>query len=529
MLALLATAFAAPKTVPDPIPDWETTLDAAIPSIVVVRVSSTRAFDTEGAAASVATGFVVDAERGILLTNRHVVEPGPVVAEAVFDDHEEVPLTPIYRDPVHDFGFYRFDPKDIHFQQVKALSLVPEHAKVGVELRVVGNDAGEKISILQGTLARMDRDAPFYGDGRFNDFDTFYYQAASSTSGGSSGSPVLDVHGHVIALNAGGSTRAASSFYLPLDRVVRALDKVRAGMSVERGTVQSVFRYRPFDELGRLGLREATEAEVRKTFADGTGMLVVDQVVPGGPADKKLEPGDIVVRVNGALVGTFLAWEEVVDASVGKTVKLDLERGGQPVQVELSVQDLHAITPSSYLEFGGGVFNPFSFQIARSRTLAVDSGVWVASNGYAFANAGIPDGALIVGVGSKPTRTLETLETALAALPDGTRVPVRWVNPMEPRREQVAIVQVDRRWFPMRRCTRDDHTGVWPCVDSPAAPAAAPLPATTGALPAVDGKVAKKLAPSLVWVSNTVPYRTEGVYAGNFSGTGVVKIGRAHV
>ena len=33
-----------------------------------------------------ATGFVVDAERGLILTNRHVVTPGPVVAEAVFPE-----------------------------------------------------------------------------------------------------------------------------------------------------------------------------------------------------------------------------------------------------------------------------------------------------------------------------------------------------------------------------------------------------------------------------------------------------------
>ncbi|MDP2313961.1 MAG: trypsin-like peptidase domain-containing protein [Pseudomonadota bacterium] len=502
--------------------DWESTLARVVPSIVAIRVSATRPFDTEGAASAVATGFVVDAERGIILTNRHVVEPGPVVAEAVFYNHEEVPLRALYRDPVHDFGFYQFDPKALRFMQASALPLEPGHAKVGVELRVVGNDAGEKISILQGTLARLDRDAPSYGDGNFNDFDTFYYQAASSTSGGSSGSPVLDVHGHVIALNAGGSNRAASSFYLPLDRVVRALQKVQAGMPVPRGTVESVFRHRPFDEVRRLGLTDATEAAVRAANPDGTGMLVVDQVIPGGPAFGKLEPGDIVVRVEGALTTAFIPWEELVDNRVGGTIAVEIERGGTPVKVTLPVVDLHAVTPSTYLEVGGAVLNPYSLQLARSHTLPLDVGVWLAASGYMFANAGIPDDVVITGIGSERVQTLDALEAALGKQADQARVTVRWIDPREPKREQVSVVTIDRRWFPMQRCTRDDSVGLWPCVTAAAPPAATASAAATGALPEVSGKAAKALAPSLVWVTNNVPFRAEGIYGGNFSGTGLV-------
>lgn len=54
-----------------------------------------------------ATGFIVDAERGIILTNRHVVSPAPIVAQAVLTNYEEVDLLPVYRDPVHDFGFMK--------------------------------------------------------------------------------------------------------------------------------------------------------------------------------------------------------------------------------------------------------------------------------------------------------------------------------------------------------------------------------------------------------------------------------------
>ena len=75
-----------------------------------------------------ATGFVVDATRGIIMTNRHVAGPGPVVAEAIFQNNEEAHLEAVYYDPVHDFAFFRFDPKAIRHMKVVELDLKPEQA-----------------------------------------------------------------------------------------------------------------------------------------------------------------------------------------------------------------------------------------------------------------------------------------------------------------------------------------------------------------------------------------------------------------
>ncbi len=518
LLALFAST--APLTAQEQ--TWNRTLERIASGVVSIQIDSTRAFDTERNQSSQATGFVVDAERGLILTNRHVVTPGPVRAQAVFLNQEEVELTPVYRDPVHDFGFFRYDPSQLQFMKPTELALVPEGAQVGRDIRVVGNDAGEQLSILAGTIARLDRQAPNYGRGNYNDFNTFYLQAASGTSGGSSGSPVVDIEGRVVALNAGANSQAASSFFLPLDRVEVALKRIQQRQEVPRGTLQTEFVHKPFAELRRLGVTRDTEARVREAYPQQTGLLVVEQVIPESAASSLLEPGDVVVEVDGKLIAEFVPLAAVLDAAVGREVTVTVERGGQRLERRVLVDDLHAITPAEYIEYGDGVFHKLSYQQARHFHRPV-AGVYVANSGYVFGKAAIPRGSIVTGIGSEALHDLDDLQRVLEALPDDAQVPVRFVTFDEPTTERQRLITNDRSWFPAQRCRRDDEAGVWPCQALAPSPPSEPVEPSEGTtFPRQGERHVQAVTPSLVLVNFDMPYTVSGVADRYYYGTGLV-------
>ena len=505
-------------------PDWAVTLERIANSVVSIEVDATRAFDTEWNSSAQATGFVVDAERGLILTNRHVVTPGPVTSEATFLNREEVQLYPVYRDPVHDFGFYRYDPTKLRFIKPKALPLYPEGAQIGREIRVIGNNAGEQLSILAGTLARLDREAPEYGIAKYNDFNTFYLQAASGTSGGSSGSPVVDIRGRVVALNAGGASGSASSFYLPLGRVKRALELIQQGKAPSRAArCRPCSRTRRMTSCGASASPAPPKSAVRKAFPQHTGMLVVSEVLPGSPSDDVLQPGDILVKVNGKLRHAVRAARRrasTTPSAAPSSWSSSAVASRSPRNCRSAI-----CTPSRrapIVEFGEAIVHTLSYQQARHFNVPV-RGAYVANPGYVFGAAGIPRGAVISSFNRSDIATVDDLEAAIGELGDGDRATVRFITIDDPNGSQLRSVRMDRRWFPAHRCVRDDKMGT---VAVHGAAGAARRRSRKRAAPPNSRRSRIRGSPTSrrrwCMVSFDMPYSVSGITERNYHGTGLV-------
>ena len=405
------------------------------------------------------------------------------------------------------------------------LKLRPDLAKVGAEIRVVGNDAGEKLSILSGVISRLDRNAPEYGEG-YSDFNTNYIQAAAAASGGSSGSPVVNVDGFAVALQAGGrADGAATDYFLPLDRPLRALQCIWAGKPVTRGTIQTQWIIKPFDECRRLGLTSECEASIRKSFPKETGMLVAEVVLPKGPADTLIEEGDVLVKVNGELLTQFIRLDDLLDSHVGQKIKVLVQRGGKDVEVELEVGDLHAITPDRFVTVAGGSFHDLSYQQARLYAIPV-KGVYVCEAAGSFRFENTESGWIIESIDQKKTPDLDTFVKVMSGIRDRARVVVTYKHLRDLHTVNTSILYVDRHWTSkIRMAIRNDTTGLWDFTDiSDPLPAAPPV-ARSAEFPQLDSSshgAASEVIKSFVRVACTMPVKLDGFPRARKIGFGLV-------
>ena len=431
----------------------------------------------------------------------------------------------MYRDPVHDFGILKFDPKAIKYMDVQALKLQPESAKVGVEIRVVGNDAGEKLSILSGVISRLDRNAPEYGEG-YCDFNTNYIQAAAAATGGSSGSPVVNLSGNAVALQAGGrADGAATDYFLPLDRPLRALQCLQEGKQITRGTTQTQWVLKPFDDCRRLGLTPNWESAVRKATPNENSMLVAEIVLPEGPADGKIQEGDVLIKVNGELLTSFVKLDAILDSNVGGSMDLLIQRGGEDMEVTLNIGDLHAITPDRFVTVAGGSFHSLSYQQARLYAIAV-KGVYVCEAAGSFKMENALSGWIIEAVDQKPTPDLDTFIEVMKGIPDRSRVVLSYKHIRDLHTKGTSIVHIDRHWHPkMRLATRNDNTGLWDFKDLGKVVPAAPPVARSADFIQLDGvnlPAAAEIVKSFVKISCTMPVKIDGYPQARKSGFGLV-------
>ena len=227
------------------------------------------------------------------------------------------------------------------------------------------------------------------------------------------------------------------------------------------------------------------------------------------------------MRVNGELVSEFIPLAAVLDEFVGEEVEVEVERGGKSVIENILVTDLHAISPSEFIEFGDAIVNNLSYQQARHYNRAA-SGVYVANPGYLLSKSAIPRGAVITEFAGETIENIDDFAAALDELADGERGQVRYVTMDNPQNSIVRSLEMDRVWFPVRRCLRDDATGVWPCEDPGSGPAPAAAKIGHTELKKYDDSQVRAIAPSLVVVTFDLPYTVSGVADRHYYGTGLI-------
>lgn len=408
------------------------------------------------------TGFVIDAKQGIILTNKHIVNVGPIVAFAEFSNKRKLPLTPIYRDPVHDFGMFQYDPTLIEDLDITHIEL-ETYASIGEAITLYGNDGGEALSIIEGVLSRLDRPSPNYNSTN-NDYNTFYMQAALGTSGGSSGSPILNKDGKAIAINAGGRFDTAAAFFLPMKIMYPIIQNVLNNKPVKRGTLEVVFEHVPFNQMDKYGRSQTQIDRLKSSNGKAKGRLLITHIVKQSNADEHLRLGDFLLTIDSTPVFDFYELETKLNASVNNTISVEIDRNGVNKTLEINVSDLFDLVPNEYIEFGKAIFTPIGLSLARLFNVPSD-GVLITTDGRVFGGQGIRNYARVESINDQQIEDIDTLETLLSSIPLNQKVSVRYKHVYNQQNQQFVKIRNLAQYFINRHCVSVLGKKFWECND----------------------------------------------------------------
>ncbi|MEO5702763.1 MAG: DegQ family serine endoprotease [Gammaproteobacteria bacterium] len=350
---------------------------------------------------SLGSGVIVDAQRGYVLTNSHVIANADEVI-VTLRDGRNLKAKLIGTDKNTDVAVIQVP--------AEGLTAVPlgdsAQLRVGDFVVAIGNPFGLGQTATSGIVSALGRTGlGLLGVGGFEDF----IQTDASINPGNSGGPLINLSGELVGINtailAPGGGNIGIGFAIPINMARDVMEQLVKFGKVERG------------QLG-LQVQDLTP-ELAQAFnlpRQGLQGAVVTQVVPGSAADKAgLKAGDVITAANGQPVRDSGVLRNSVGLSpVGKRVKLDVVRDGRPQTVELQVtagasNQQHADQDDPRL--AGIVFGAID---ERSALFGHINGIPVikVEAGTPAAQAGLRPGDILTSVNRKPVRTPDDLVNA---------------------------------------------------------------------------------------------------------------------
>ena len=413
----LSAAHAAPPPLPlrDGIPTLAPLLEKVTPAVVNISVATVvpqrhnplfrdpffrRFFDLpEDAPArprqSAGSGVIIDAARGFVLSNHHVVARAESVM-VTLKDNRRFEAEILGSDPGTDIALLGIEAEDL-----TALPVGDSDAlEVGDFVIAIGNPFGLGQTVTSGIVSALGRSG-INVEG-YEDF----IQTDASINPGNSGGALVDLHGQLVGINtaiigpAGGNV--GIGFAVPVNIATAVMHQLAEHGEMQRGRIGVMIQDLTPDLAEALGL------EIER------GALV-SRVESGSPAEAAgLHAGDVIVAVNGAKVaGSRELRNSIGLVRVGDEIELEVQREQRRMRLDVRVGGTGT--------GAGAVEAPPALQGATLRDLEQGDAAYGRIEGVLAADVepgspaarnGIRPGDVIVAVNRRRVRDSEDLESA---------------------------------------------------------------------------------------------------------------------
>ena len=269
---------------------------------------------------SLGSGFVLDAEKGIVVTNNHVIADADEI-EVNFSDGSKLTAELVGTDTKTDIAVLKVDPTRKKLKAVKFGD--SDKMRIGDWVMAIGNPFGLGGTVTVGIISARNRDID---SGPYDDF----IQTDAAINRGNSGGPLFNMFGEVVGINtaiispSGGSI--GIGFSIPSELATGVVAQL-----VEFGETRR----------GWLGVRiQPVTDEIAESLglADAKGALV-SGIIKGGPVDNgSIELGDVIITFDGKDIGHSRELPlAVAESPVGKEVDVVVLRKGQEITVKVTL------------------------------------------------------------------------------------------------------------------------------------------------------------------------------------------------
>ncbi len=353
---------------------------------------STRPFEGLG------SGVIIDAAKGYILTNNHVINNADKISVQL-NDGREYDAKLIGRDEQSDIAL-------LQVSDVKNLTAVKiadsDKLRVGDFAVAVGNPFGLGQTATSGIISALGRSGLSL-EGLEN-----FIQTDASINRGNSGGALVNLNGELIGINtailAPGGGNIGIGFAIP-SNMAQNLSK----QLIEFGEVKR----------GLLGIKGSEmTADMAKAFnTDAQRGAFISEVMPKSAAAKAgIKAGDILVSLDGKPISSFAELRAKVGTTApGTTVKIGLLREGKPMEVAVTLDNSESVSTNAE------TLSP-ALQGASLTNGALpngDKGVKIdkVDKGTPAAQFGLQKGDVIIGVNRQRVENINALRKLLEAKP----------------------------------------------------------------------------------------------------------------